>query len=139
FVEPEVSADGMKVSMILKNDVYQPYLYNLEDHSFDRIVVEGDCESASISPDGTQLAYTSNNEGPYSVFIKDIATGKSRRVFQGQGRGSYPANVRWSPDGKMLTFATGRIGDPPDVYVLDVETGEARDFCAAEGIEERAP
>ncbi len=36
-----------------------------------------------ISPDGTRLAYAINDNGKYSVYVRDLATGRTERVLKG--------------------------------------------------------
>lgn len=62
-----------------------------------------------INPDGGSIAYTTNEEGKYRVFIKNPATNKARMIFK---RGheldektdySYPL-LAWHPGGKILAM-----------------------------------
>jgi len=42
-----------------------------------------DLSTVVLSKDGRYLAYTSNNKGKYSVFVKDLQTGKKSEVYSG--------------------------------------------------------
>ena len=62
-----------------------------------------------INPDGESIAYTTNEEGRYRVFIQDPATKKTRMIFK---RGheldektdyTYPL-LAWHPSGKILAM-----------------------------------
>lgn len=46
-----------------------------------------------------------------------------RQLTQGPGLDKEP---RWSPDGKRLAFASDRAGGAPQLYVMDLAGGEAR-------------
>lgn len=66
---------------------------------------------ANLSPDGTLLAYTTNELGKMGVWVRDLNSGKRRKIF-GAGHKldekvdySYPI-LEWRPDGKVLTFLT---------------------------------
>jgi len=62
-----------------------------------------------INPDGGSIAYTTNEQGKYRVFIKNTSTGKTSKIFK---RGheldektdySYPL-LAWHPGGKILAM-----------------------------------
>ncbi len=62
-----------------------------------------------INPDGGSVAYTTNEEGKYRVFVKDLATQKNRMIFK---RGheldektdyTYPL-LAWHPNGSILAM-----------------------------------
>jgi len=59
---------------------------------------------ASISPDGTKVAYTQSDEdGNRRIAIYDLATGKSSLVKGIEGKNEFGAI--WSSDGKKLLFS----------------------------------
>jgi hypothetical protein len=62
-----------------------------------------------INPDGESIAYTTNEEGKYRVYIKGLSEKKARKIFK---RGheldektdySYPL-IAWHPGGKILAM-----------------------------------
>ena len=68
-----------------------------------------------INPDGGSVAYTTNEEGKYRVFVKDLATQKNRMIFK---RGheldektdyTYPL-LAWHPNGSILAMITEAKG-----------------------------
>ena len=138
FVEPNVSADGNLISVVLKNEVFQPFVYNMKEKTFDRVVIEADTESAAISPDGKQLAFTANLDGPYKVFVRDISGGTARMLFDLVG--DYPGCISWSADGKYVAFNSRKDdGSARDIFVVDVATAKVTAFAAHPDAEERGP
>jgi dipeptidyl aminopeptidase/acylaminoacyl peptidase len=82
-----------------------------------------------ISPDGIYLAYVvesserEENERRAAIYLMDTQTGISERFTSGTARDTSP---RWSPDSARLAFLSTRDGKEPQVYVLPVDGGEAR-------------
>jgi len=71
------------------------------------------------SPDGASIAYFSDETGEYELHIRDVETGKSRKVSN-LGKG-YRYNIFWSPDSKKLVF----IDQTMTFFELEVESGTA--------------
>ncbi len=79
--------------------------------------------SPAFSPDGKYLAYTSYLTGRPHLYIKDVATGKVRRLAGYSGLNIAPA---WHPDGSKLAVTLSKDGNP-DLYLVKVDgTIEAR-------------
>jgi dipeptidyl aminopeptidase/acylaminoacyl peptidase len=95
----------------------------------------GDVE---LSPDGKWVAYTVRHPRPLSepggsrnVIYVGPADGKSKgQAFTSLEHSSWAP--RWSPDGKQLAFSSVRGGAGAQVYVLDVDGGEARPLFTSE-------
>ena len=56
----------------------------------------------AISPDGKHIAFSSDRSGRPMIFVKNLATGKTKRVIF---RGWYNASPTWSPDSQKIAFA----------------------------------
>jgi len=79
-------------------------------------------EDAAWSPNGTRLVFASNRSGNFDLWIKDLQTGRLRRLT------TDPAQVLapdWSPDGTRIAFTSRRSGNL-DVWVKDLRTNRAR-------------
>ncbi|HRZ76302.1 MAG TPA: hypothetical protein P5248_02975, partial [Bacteroidales bacterium] len=65
----------------------------------------------ALSPDGTHLAYTTNELGRYIVWLRDLGTGKRKAIYRAghkldeKADYTYPL-LEWRPDGKVLAFMT---------------------------------
>jgi len=55
----------------------------------------------SASPDGRRLAFTSNRDGVWDIYILEVASGKTTRFSE---TSEYDAAPSWSPDGLWLTY-----------------------------------
>lgn len=69
-----------------------------------------------LSPDGNNLAYTYNNYGQYKVLMKNLITGKTKKIMKAGYRledkvdYSYPL-MAWHPSGKILSILVEKKGE----------------------------
>ncbi len=122
-----------------RTGIPQIYLMNVDGTGMTQVtnLQDGACQP-SWSPDGTRMVFTSpcrSNRERYP--------GSSLWIVNADGSGLTPLptapggdfDPAWSPDGKRVAFASLRDGRP-QLYVMDLETGEARnlsDNLAREG------
>lgn len=86
--------------------------------------------TAALSPDGKQLAYTTlstNNDS--NINVLDLSSGRTRKIQWKQGLlSSQPGTLQWSPDGTKLLVQTANIviaasagQTPQPVEVADID------------------
>jgi Tol biopolymer transport system component len=73
----------------------------------------------ALSPDASLVAFSSNVEGKFSIYVVGIDGEGLRRVTDGPGEDSEPA---WSPDGSRIAFVRGFDATGSGVFVLTCET-----------------
>ena len=66
------------------------------------------------SPDGTRLAYLSNEEGKPQLYIRWMDTGQTALVTNVT---SSPSNITWSPDGESIAFTMSVDADEKPLKV----------------------
>lgn len=80
-----------------------------------------------LSPDGRTLAFMSDREGTWAVYVMEMESGMPARRISADPHGEWYPD--WSPDGTRLAYhrqpSTGS-DLPRQVFVLDVATGEER-------------
>ena len=76
----------------------------------------------SYSPDGTKLAFTSDRDGDYDIYVKDLASGQVTQITKdGEWSGVPDRRPAWSPDGTRMVF-----DDQNDIWVMDASDGSDR-------------
>ncbi|MBS1857513.1 MAG: PD40 domain-containing protein [Acidobacteria bacterium] len=75
------------------------------------------------SPDSKRVAYVSDRDGRYQVYLYEFASGQETRVSDGAGADTAP---RFSPDGKLLAF----VRDSRELRVYDVAGKQSRALAA---------
>jgi TolB protein len=79
------------------------------------------CDPA-YSPDGTKLAFTSDQDGDYDIYVKDLASGQTTQLTNDGEEGGLPdRRSAWSPDGKKIVF-----DDQNDLWVMDADGSDRR-------------
>ncbi len=73
----------------------------------------------SLSPDGKRIAFQSNRDGPYHIYVMDADGANARRVTSGDSDDRHPS---WSPDGKFLAIDSGDQ-TKREIWLIDVATG----------------
>jgi TolB protein len=71
----------------------------------------------AFSPDGEQIVYEKTVDGIPQVWVMAY-DGENQRTLANDG--SWPD---WSPDGRQIVFSSTRDLGPPEIYVMDVESG----------------
>jgi Tol biopolymer transport system component/DNA-binding winged helix-turn-helix (wHTH) protein len=81
-----------------------------------------------FSPDGSRIAFVSNRNGSFGIWVSDSDGSNPRLLFDG---GAYvTGSPRWSPDGRRIAFDT-RAKDPakagnPSIWTIDADGGEPK-------------
>lgn len=81
----------------------------------------------SMSPDGQQIAFTSNRSGTYEIWLANVDGSEQRRLTSFNG--PFTSTPRWSPDGSSLVF-TSRPGGQADIFILKIDEAQSRRFTS---------
>jgi Tol biopolymer transport system component/imidazolonepropionase-like amidohydrolase len=120
IVHPVISPDGKQIAFAALGDIYvMPVGGKPVNLTKDAAL---DTEPA-WSPDGTQLAYSSDKDSEHlQLWIRDMKSGASRRVTN---LTTQPQGAAWSPDGTRIAFFNvDGMWRVAEMSVLDVATGK---------------
>jgi serine/threonine-protein kinase len=99
-------------------------------------IAAGPYESPRVSPDGRQLAVSTNVDQQAAVWVYDMSGESARRQLTFAGRNRLPV---WSPDSQRLAFQSDREGDL-GIFVQRADGTEAAErLTLAESGEEHVP
>ncbi len=70
---------------------------------------EADNYNPTWSPDSESIAFSSNRDGKFSVYVMTADGRRQRKLTQG-------SNPTWSPDGKQIAYTLGIAGN--GVYIM---------------------
>lgn len=119
-----VSRDGRSVYLTSDRDSEFQRLARLDpvDHRLTVLTegATGDVEYFALSPDGSLVAYTVNQDGQSVLHLLDLASRRERplpRIPAG-----VVTNLRWHRNGIDLAFDLQSPKTPGDVYSLDAKT-----------------
>jgi Tol biopolymer transport system component len=80
---------------------------------------------AAFSPDGTQLAYHSTENGYYDIYVLNLnGTGTNRLTFYPETMDVWP---QWSANGKQIIFHSERDGNS-EIYVMNADGSNAQNL-----------
>ena len=113
----QISPDGQRAVMEARGDIFtlpkeKGVVRNITQSS-------GSAERhPAWSPNGKYIAYFSDQQGEYDVYIHEVKTGDVKKVSDlGPG---YRYNIFWAPNSEKLSF----VDQTMTFYELDINTGE---------------
>ena len=133
FDSDRFSPRGGKILFSRYKDIYT---VNLEDGVVKRLTDTGNCGGCfnlqpTWSPDGSHIAFTSNRDGDFDIYVMKSDGSDQHRLTDMAGRDSSPA---WSPRGDQIAFVNG--GDTtfaglvnstacnhPNIYLVSADGG----------------
>jgi Tol biopolymer transport system component/DNA-binding winged helix-turn-helix (wHTH) protein len=75
----------------------------------------------TFSPDGAQIAYCSDRDGPFEIYVRQLAPGGREIRITADGRGNFEPT--WSPNGREIAYASRAL---PGLWVVPALGGEPR-------------
>ena len=119
-----LSPDGKKVAVVARGEVFAASAKDGGDAA--RVTRTPAAEFQIVwAPDSRRLAYTSDREGAFNIYLYDFGTNAETPLTRSEGSNFSPA---FSPDGKTLTF----VRDGRELRAIDLETRQERTLARAD-------
>jgi serine/threonine protein kinase/Tol biopolymer transport system component len=118
YETPRISPDGRRVSVDIREQDSQVWLYDLSRETLTRLTFEGTTnQNPAWTPDGKRIAFQSNKEGSGLSLFWLLADGSGglERLTTSE---SLQAPNSWSPDGQLLAFTELNPTTGWDIWVL---------------------
>jgi len=71
----------------------------------------------AVSPDGAKVAFASNRNGPWDIFILDLNSGEIQQFTDSY---AYDGNPTWSPDGQWLAYESYHVNNL-EIILQDID------------------
>lgn len=112
-----ISPRGERLLITARGDIFtvpakEGVTYNLTDSS------DANDMDADWSPDGKQIAYISDKDSEFALYVRDVASGKEKRLTPKDLK-TYLFGFQWSPDSKKILWSDKRN----TLNIVDVATG----------------
>jgi dipeptidyl aminopeptidase/acylaminoacyl peptidase len=122
---PRWSPDGQHIAFLSNRSGWQElYLLDLASGELRQLTAyNANVQSFAWHPAGDQLALVVNYQGAGDLYILQVESAESRTLRAARGWHSLP---QWGPDGSWLTVEFESPILPPDIYRIDLETGEVK-------------
>jgi len=117
-----LAAAGIGVYSVVHRPLTKPF----QNFTMTRITNSGKAALAAISPDGRFVLSVRDDNGPQSLWLRNVPTGSDTQVVPPSD--SQYQSVRFSPDGNQMYFrkAIVETGDVSELYRLPMLGGTAQ-------------
>jgi Tol biopolymer transport system component len=120
--EPDFSYDGLKIAFRVnppnedRNKNGEIFVMNADGSGKQVLGIWG--RGPAWSPDGSQLAYMSNESGTWQIYVYTFSTGQTRQLTNEATNCRWPA---WRADGEVILYNTTLSAasmDPADIWSI---------------------
>ncbi|MHC4730288.1 MAG: DPP IV N-terminal domain-containing protein, partial [Planctomycetota bacterium] len=121
---PSLTPDGKSVAFCYRGDVWIAPLDG--SRRADRLTIhEAQDTLCRVSPDGKQIAFSSNRNGNYDISVMSIDGGEPKQITF---HSAVEIVCNWSRDGKKILYISNRDQGPGrlDLYEIAVDGGPSR-------------
>src|SRR5882762_567525 len=122
-VDPQISPDGRRIvyvrefsDMLSDRRCSNLWVINF-DGADNRPLTTGTHSDTSPrwSPDGTRIAFLSDQDGKSQIYVRWMDTGQTAKITNLE---QSPDAIAWSPDGRMISFSSLVTGKGPHLADL---------------------
>ncbi len=119
FNEPGMAASRITFSMTRNDGYKEAYIVDSDGENLRRVTEHASIVNSPVfSPDGSRIAYVTDDADGLRVYVKELNTGETTRI-EALRDGNYMTPA-WSPDGRTLAFAV-HGGARSGIFTWDAE------------------
>jgi serine/threonine protein kinase/Tol biopolymer transport system component len=118
FGAPTISPDGQRLAMSTTEHVMETWILDLDRSALSRFTFQGSNHFNVWTPDGKHLAFSSNRDGSYNLYLKPADGGATTERLTVSDWHQDPGS--WSPDGRILAFAQNHPETTWDIWLAHV-------------------
>jgi Tol biopolymer transport system component/imidazolonepropionase-like amidohydrolase len=116
IMRPVIAPDGTRIAFAALGDLWIAPATEGDVHA-ERVTRDVFIETdPAWSPDGTQLAFSSDRDGSMDLWLRDMKTGRDRKLAP------LASSAAWSPDGGRIAF----LDPDSQLHIVDVVSGDLR-------------
>lgn len=98
---------------------YELFVYSVESKKNFQLTQNGSFDGdPGWSPDGRKLAFVSDRDGNYEIYLMDDKGADIRRLTNNPGHDSFP---KFSPDGTQILFNSNIDRETTDIYLMNAD------------------
>lgn len=144
--DPVISNDGMYsyFASTRHRETADIYRKHVQSRVVTQITTDpGHDVMPSLSPAGNRIAYASNRQGNWNIYVSSADGGQARPITDDSAHELHPS---WSPDGRKLVYCRlGPVSQRWELWLVDVENpmvkqqigfGLFPEFCPVPGVGE---
>ncbi len=125
ITQVDVARDGRTVLITARGEVFRAPVKGGRTVNLSRDAGARD-HQAVFSPDGSQVAYLSDRDGEYGIWLQPADGSAAPRQLT-QHTSGYRHTLRWSPDGKLIAFTDETLR----LYYVEVKSGRITEVAKA--------
>ncbi len=120
ILDPALSPDGKQVVFTALQDLY----LRREDGSLVQMTNDPYVQIMPVwSPDGSEVAYCSDVDSSFGIWIYNLEERKIRKILETDGS---PSGISWSPNGNQIAFTQSFGPRGGALNLVEINTGESR-------------
>ncbi len=118
IVSPTLSPNGEEIVFVALQDLW----LRKGDGSLEQLTDDPYVQALpNWSPDGSSLAYSSDKNGPFAIWIRNMKDGIETKLLE---TGNSASGIGWAPDGNTIAYTISFGPRGGQLFTVDVNSGK---------------